>query len=189
MKKSFAPIPGLEHELNEEEYETEQVSVKIVELSTTDLANSHNWIGQNRPRYSDDDDEPQDEMEKKPKLQPNDIPGMGLTPLKPVLSKENKSSTKAAASAAKQKTSKVLDKDFKSKKELMRTIHKGEISTLKSTSKAFKTKQKLDRVKDRKKAKIERDKRIKSQNKEAKKKGGRVNLKKIKKRSKNRSKK
>lgn len=183
MKKSFAPIPGLEDELNEEEYETEEVSVKIVELSTADLAANQNWIGQNRPQYdTDPQSNDQDDKPLATSATADEIPGMGLT-VKPQVVKATDSDSAKENKNAKS----IADKDFKSKRDLLRTIQKGEMRTLKS-SKAFKTKQKLDRVKDRKKGKIEREKRMKMQNKEAKKKGGRVNAKKIK-RSKNKSRK
>lgn len=70
-------------------------------------------------------------------------------------------------------------KTIKSKKDL----GKDALRTLKN-SKAFQIKQKLDQLKDRKKARMEREKRIKVQTKEAKKNGGRVNQRKIKKKMK-----
>ncbi|XP_055605373.1 nucleolar protein 12 [Uranotaenia lowii] len=52
MKKlyhSFKPIPELAaEEDDEQEYDTENVTVKVVELVTTDLAKQNNWIGENR---------------------------------------------------------------------------------------------------------------------------------------------
>lgn len=78
LKLSFAPIPELANELNEEEYETEDVSVKIVEISTSELAKSNNWIGENRPRYSDDDDEETIDSSLM-EIKSNGIPGMDLT--------------------------------------------------------------------------------------------------------------
>lgn len=181
MKKSFAPIPGLEDELNEEEYETEEVSVKIVELSTADLTANQNWIGENKPQY-DKEPESNAQDDKSNDVVADEIPGMGLTVKPQIVKAVDAESTKENKLAKS-----IADKEFKSKKDLLRTIQKGEMRTLKA-SKAFKTKQKLDRVKDRKKGKIEREKRMKMQNKEAKKKGGRVNKKQIK-RSKNKSKK
>ncbi|XP_055321178.1 nucleolar protein 12, partial [Sitodiplosis mosellana] len=50
FKKSFEPIE-LEGKLKEEEYDTENVTVQIVELSTDEIAKSNNWIGANRPVY------------------------------------------------------------------------------------------------------------------------------------------
>lgn len=187
LKKSFEPIPELEEQANEEEFETEEVSVKIVELSTTELAKSNNWIGQNRPKYSDDEqdassgnDEPMEPVEE--------IPGMGLVvkaigkQRKPKLADSECTESKPNIAADILK-----NKIIKSKRDLGKVVQKDALRTLKN-SKAFQQKQKLDKLADRKKARQERGRRIKVQNKEAKKHGGRVNQRKIKKKMKLRQK-
>lgn len=76
---------------------------------------------------------------------------------------------------------------FKSKKDLTRTVQKDALRTLKN-SKAFQIKRKLDQLKDRKKARLEREKRKKIHNKEAKKSGGKINPRKLKKKLKSKGK-
>lgn len=145
------------------------------------MAKSNNWIGLNRPIYSDDEKHDESETEAVPNSA-EEIPGMGLTSKKEL-------STKKSAKTNIQKDVKGKDKIeedpaklgniIKPKKE----VSKDALRTLKN-SKAFQIKQKLDQLKDRKKARIEREKRIKVQTKEAKKNGGRVNQRKIKKKMK-----
>lgn len=193
LKKSFEPIPELADELNEEEFETEEVSVTITELSTSELAKNYNWIGQNRPKYSDDED---DEEEKRKAAQAEEdlladaeeVPGMGLTPKK--VPKPKGVAEKTAAEAiveAEGGESKwqlpETKKPIKSKRELGVIVQKDALKTLKN-SKAFQQKQRLDQLKDRKKARKDKAKRIILQTKAAKKNGGHVNERKIKRRMK-----
>lgn len=179
FKLSFAPIPELADEFNEEEFETEDVKVKIVELSTSELAKSNNWIGENRPKYSDD--EAVEEDDDASTGEPYDgVPGMDLTfPAKP-----------AKKSKAKEQQFVVEDDDekpatidhglYKSKRNLTGTVHNKAVKALKS-SKAFQMKRKLDQLKDRKKSRLEREKRKKIHSKEARKHNGKVNARKMKK--------
>lgn len=166
-------------EFNEEEYETEDVSVKIVEISTTELAKSNNWIGENRPRYSDDDEE---EVDDSPTIidKCDGVPGMDL-----VFADKSKSKSKTK-NKVKEETEEATDVDhklFKSKKDLTRTVQKDSVKALKN-SKAFQIKRKLDQLKDRKKARLEREKRKKIHNKEAKKHNGKLSSRKLKKKPK-----
>lgn len=182
FKLSFAPIPELADELNEEEFETDDVKVKIVEISTSELAKSNNWIGENRPKYSDDEDD--DGETDKGKISPeicDGIPGMDLT--FPVKSKPSNKSTTAIGSVnetTNEKPSIIDHKSYKSKKNLTGTVHQKAVKALKS-SKAFQMKRKLDQLKDRKKARLEREKRQKIHNKAAKKHNGKLNARKLKK--------
>lgn len=187
LKKSFEPIPELEEQANEEEFETEEVSVKIVELSTTELAKSNNWIGQNRPKYSDDEQD-ENSGNDEPALPIEEVPGMGLV-VKPTGKQRKPKPTEDESTESKPNaTADILkSKNIKSKRDLGKVVQKDALRTLKN-SKAFQMKQKLDKLADRKKARKEREKRIKVQNKEAKKHGGRVNQRKIKKKMKLRQK-
>lgn len=192
LKKSFEPIPELADELNEEEFETEEVSVTITELSTSELAKNYNWIGQNRPKYSDDED---DEEEKRKAAQDEEdladveeVPGMGLTRKKAPKSKVVVEKTAAEAIVEEEGGGSKWQlpdtkKPIKSKRELGVIVQKDAMRTLKN-SKAFQQKQRLDQLKDRKKARKDKAKRIILQTKAAKKNGGHVNERKIKRRMK-----
>jgi len=176
FKLSFAPMPELADEFNEEEFETEDVKVKIVEISSSELAKSNNWIGENRPKYSDDDDDEADEIETVEKF--DGIPGMDLTiPAKST----KKPKAKQSENDDSEKPSAATDHQlFKSKKNLTGTVNNKTVKALKN-SKAFQIKRKLDQLKDRKKARLEREKRKKIHNKEARKHNGKVNTRKLKK--------
>lgn len=176
---SFAPIPELADEFNEEEFETEDVKVKIVEVSTSELAKSNYWIGENRPKYSDDEEDKADEVDETSLIEQNDgIPGMDLT-IAPKSSKK----PKPKEFEEDEKPSAIDKQSFKSKKNLTGTVHNKSVKALKS-SKAFQQKRKLDQLKDRKKSRMEREKRKKIHDKEARKHNGKVNARKIAKKSK-----
>lgn len=151
-----------------------------MEISTSELAKSNNWIGENRPKYSDDDDDEEDEDES-PKVEKcDDIPGMDLTfTAKPA----SKPKTKQIENDDDEKPSVVDHKSYKSKKNLTGTVHNKAVKALKN-SKAFQIKRKLDQLKDRKKARLEREKRKKIHDKEARKHNGKVNVRKLKKKTK-----
>lgn len=186
MKKSFEPIPELADELNEEEFETEEVQVTITELSTSELAKNNNWIGQNRPKYSDDEeDEAVEESESEEEAE--EVPGMGLSVVPKKAPKkqtkkteENDVGTEEADVKSEWPLSK---KNIKSKRELGVVVSKDALQTLKN-SKAFQQKQRLDMLKDRKKARRLKENRIKLQEKKARRNNGHVNERKIKRRMK-----
>lgn len=192
MKKSFEPIPELVDELNEEEFETEDVSVTITELSTSELAKNHNWIGQNRPKYSDEEDNA-DEESASEEEEAEEVPGMGLS--KPAASKKTGRSKADSATDGGKTDETAADADrpkwqipatkkpIKSKRELGVIVQKDAMKTLKN-SKAFQQKQRLDMLRDRKKARKEKTNRIRTQEKAAQRKGGHVNERKIKRRMK-----
>lgn len=163
-------MPEFADELNEEEFETEDVKVKIVEISTTELAKSNNWIGENRPKYSDDDDDG-DEADECPIIESNGVPGMDLTFPAKSSSKPRTAKTKQSSTEETDRPSAIDNQLFKSKKNLTGTVHNKSVKALKN-SKAFQIKRKLDQLKDRKKARLEREKRKKIHNKEAKKNNG-----------------
>lgn len=79
---SYKPIPELTAEDREEEqeYDTENVTVKVVELSTMDLAKENNWIGENRGavRGEDGDEEEDDSSSEDGETALDTIPGMEL---------------------------------------------------------------------------------------------------------------
>lgn len=183
FKKSFAPLE-LDAELKQEEYDTENVTVQIVELSTDDIAESNNWIGRNKPVYeraanekeansggeADDGDEAEEEQEEEL------VPGFGVK-----APKKKPKAAKAAADAPtdghndgeasekpkRRKRVTKLPDEVKSKRGMGQFFAKQAHNTLKHTQ-AFRMKDRLERNKSRKKARIEKEKKIKLQNKREK---------------------
>lgn len=188
LKKSFEPIPELADELNEEEFETEDVSVTITELSTSDLAKTNHWIGQNRPKYSDDEEEDAEATDSEPEPE-EAVPGMGLyvaAPKKTIKKPSKKIVADGEEEVAEDATKPewpLSKKNIKSKRELGVVVAKDALQTLKN-SKAFQQKQRLDMLQDRKKARRLKTNRIKVQEQKARRNKGHVNERKIKRRMK-----
>lgn len=148
MKQSYQAIPELDEILKEKEYDTEDVSVKIVELSTIDMAKQNNWIGANIPSTtvlseSEPEREYSDESEEE-----TTIPGMEISKKK----KKNKPQKMNESKSTKRDDGTDEDNEDiapKSKKELNRIIQKQTLSSMKH-SKILQVKRKLDRLKDKK---------------------------------------
>lgn len=176
--------------MKEEEYDTENVTVQIVELSPDEIAKSNNWIGSNKPVYetngsskvkpinnlkggagggepdeeeADDDDEEEEE----------EVPGFTVTSTKKTKKRTSPATAAAEEDAAEdedeedkkpKRKRKNLPESFSSKREIGHVLAKNVQEKLRQ-SKAFRTKAKLEQVRDRKKARIEKDKRMKLQNK------------------------
>lgn len=173
FKKSFAPIE-LEGKLKEEEYDTENVTVQIVELSTDEIAKSNNWIGANKPVYEGEQNSENEESSGDEDEEEEQIPGFTVTSTKPqkktssedtLLNNEDEENV-ADEEKTKKKFRKIPE-DFKSKRALGQFLAKRATNTLKH-SKAFQMKTKLERNKNRKKARVEKEKKIKVQNKREK---------------------
>lgn len=163
----MAPIE-LEGELKEEEYDTENVTVQIVELSTDELAKSNNWIGPNKPIYSenghdaennnkssDEDEAVEDEEDV--------VPGFTVTETKSERKVKDKSPVKHVKKIIKDKNL----EELKTKRGVGQFLAKKTQNKLRQ-SKAFRTKEKLQRVKNKKKSRIEREKKDKAQKKTGK---------------------
>lgn len=162
FKKSFAPIPELEAEEDkEEEYEDDEVKVKIVELSTSELARENNWIGENRAKVQESSEDEEESSEEEPE---EAVPGMS------VLAPKEKKKTKTKASSG-EGDDKGEKKEFKTKKELTRVV-RDQTSKMIKQCKAFKMKNRLDMMKDRRKARGEKRKKIHLLKKQSKKSGG-----------------
>lgn len=177
FKKSFAPIE-LEGKLKEEEYDTENVTVQIVELSTDEIAKSNNWIGANKPIYEGEQSSENDESSAEyDDDDDEEIPGFGFTvsstkkpAKKSTTANEQPDNDETQNSGDEKKRKKKLSKipeDIKSKRALGQLFAKRATNSLKH-SKAFKMKDRLERNRNRKKARIEKEKRIKLQNKREK---------------------
>lgn len=128
---SSRPIPDIE-QLLQEEYEDEDVNVKIVELSSDTLQKKDLVIGQNKPKET----KINMEVTKKKDSIKEKIPGMGSDEE----SEEGESDTE--------------DKDenkLKTKKELKKMLKQQATKKIQK-SKVFQMKSKLDRVQNKKKS-------------------------------------
>lgn len=155
---SHRPIPELE-KLLEDEYEDEDVNVKIVELSAENLGANNRWIGQNKPiseeqvvqeeasHVSDEDVEDD-----------NELPGMGL---------KLKKTTEANSEGENEKPS---EDNVKSKKEIKKILKKQATKKIQK-SKIFQLKNKLERQKNKKKSQQKKERNHKFKAKMGKKGG------------------
>ncbi|XP_019870994.2 nucleolar protein 12 [Aethina tumida] len=144
---SHRPIPEVEN-LLKEEYEDDDMTVSVVELSTNDIAKKNNWIGANQPKYESSDDEQEEENEDEDK---EEIPGMELK------------------SKSKQKL-KVVKEKFESQLQIKRTLKKQATKNVQK-SKVFQMKNKLERQKQKKKSMQMKKQRMKIREKNTKKRG------------------
>ncbi|XP_072397511.1 nucleolar protein 12 [Diabrotica undecimpunctata] len=151
LVQSHKPIPELE-DLLSEKYEDDDVTVKVLELSTNDIANQNNWIGANQPRYTESDDDV-NESEDETKSD-NEIPGMELKS-KPVLSKKKQQ----------------VVKKFESEKDVRKMLKKQATKNVKK-SKVFQMKNKMERQKQKKKSMQLKKERLKVREKKGKGKRG-----------------
>ncbi|KAL5292390.1 hypothetical protein ACFFRR_011288 [Megaselia abdita] len=154
MKKSYQPLQELTEADKKEEYEDDEVEVKIVELSANDFASKGAMIGANTGEQSEE--EPEDEpSEAESEIDENTIPGMDLE--KP---KKRKRPSKAQEEGGNPgKKAKV--EEFKSKKDIDKVMKKKTLRNLKKTS-AFKQKEKFEQVANRKKSRRDKNNTIKS---------------------------
>lgn len=127
---SSRPIPDIE-QLLQEEYEDEDVNVKIVELSTDTLQKRDLVIGENKPREK----KPNVKAKKKENSNINGIKGMETD----------------AESEEEESERENEESNVKTKKELNRMLKKQATKKIQK-SKVFQMKSKLDRVKNKKKA-------------------------------------
>lgn len=127
---SSRPIPDIE-QLLQEEYEDEDVNVKIVELSSDTLQKRDLVIGENKPRLK----KPTLEAKKKENNTFNGIKGM-----------ETNAENEEEESERENEESNV-----KTKKELKRMLKKQATKKIQK-SKVFQMKSKLERIKNKKKA-------------------------------------
>ncbi|XP_034248894.1 nucleolar protein 12 [Thrips palmi] len=162
MVKSHSTIPEIEH-LLKEEHDLGTHSVEIVELSSQALAKENNWIGANNSSYA---------VKEEPSKEENDgaesevelVPGMGL---KRKVKKKIKQESKSEDEEEEEDKGPV----FNSAKELKKVIKKEATRSVKK-SKVYQMKNKLDKIKSRKKSQT-KNKRI-SKIKEGGKKGKRI---------------
>uniref|UniRef100_T1GMX1 Nucleolar protein 12 n=1 Tax=Megaselia scalaris TaxID=36166 RepID=T1GMX1_MEGSC len=153
MKKSFQPLQELTEEDKKQEYEDDEVEVKIVELSANDFAAQRNMIGANTGQESEEEEEPEEDEEEE--VDENTIPGMDIVEKK----KKRRKPTSEDQDDSKKKSK--TEHEFKSKKDIDKVMKKKTLRNLKKTS-AFKQKEKFEQVANRKKARREKRNTIKS---------------------------
>lgn len=163
----------MEGELKEEEYDTENVTVQIVELSTDEIAKSNNWIGANKPIYEGEQSSEDEACSDDNGDEEEEIPGFTVTSTKstkkPTAEKQPSDDNEienTPEEGKRKKYTKIPD-DIKSKRALGQLFAKRATNSLKNT-KAFRLKDRLERNRLKKKARVEKEKRIKLQNKREK---------------------
>ncbi|KAH8415538.1 hypothetical protein KR222_002678, partial [Zaprionus bogoriensis] len=174
LKKSYEPLRELTDEdkveaggsKREDAYEDDEVQVKIVELSTNDLAARRNMLGANiaeeseeeKAVHSDDDDADEER-------QANVIPGMDFD-----VNAKRKRKAKADEDADDEPTDAKARKgshhaataaEIKSKKDLDKIMKTKTLKKMKK-SKLFKQKERIDKKANQKKAQRDRNNTIKS---------------------------
>lgn len=127
---SHRDIPELEKYLPSNEYEEDDVTVKVTELSANAIARDNNWIGANQPKY----EEPPEDYESSSEGEEQDeVPGMELK-RKPLV-----------------KTEKKIVKKFESEKQLKKELKKRATKNMQK-SKVFQKKNKIEQQKQKKKS-------------------------------------
>lgn len=144
---SHKPIPELENLINEE-YQDQDVSIKVVELSANEMAKKNHWIGANAPIEQQSDEENSSDCNE----EYEEVPGMELK-----LHKESHNK--------KQKEQMTFD----SEKDIKKTLKKQATKNVQK-SKVFQLKNKLEQKKQRKKSMKIKKQKIKLQEKKGKKK-------------------
>ncbi|XP_026752397.2 nucleolar protein 12 [Galleria mellonella] len=127
---SSRPIPDIE-QLLQEEYEDEDVNVKIVELSSDTLQKKDLVIGENKPKVANENTE-----KKKSHNLMRKIPGMD---------------SDVGSEPEESDTEETQDNKLKTKKEVKRLLKKQATKKVQK-SKVFQMKNKLERVKNKKKS-------------------------------------
>ncbi|KAK0168134.1 hypothetical protein PV327_001965 [Microctonus hyperodae] len=115
-------IPELEELLSKQEYETEGATVSILELNVEKLAQSANWIGDNKPCYEEDEAESEEDNDSE---ENNDdfVPGMELK------EKKIKKSTEVEENIQPQLSKKAISKAIQ--KETLRRTHQSSLFKMK----------------------------------------------------------
>ncbi|KPI93126.1 PREDICTED: nucleolar protein 12 [Papilio xuthus] len=132
---SSRPIPDIE-QLLQEEYEDEDVNVKIVELSADTLQKKDIVIGDNKPKQTVD----KVTYIKKKKELPQKVPGMG-----------SDEESVEEASEVDNDVNETNDTKLKTKKEVKQMLKRQATKKIQK-SKVFQMKSKLDRIQNKKKS-------------------------------------
>ncbi|XP_068142132.1 LOW QUALITY PROTEIN: uncharacterized protein vito [Drosophila tropicalis] len=158
LKKSYEPLKELTEEEKAEAnvaeaYEDEEVQVKIVELTTNDLAAQRNMLGANQAEDTDEDDDEESDNGEMKQDETNRIPGMDFD--------HKPTKTKRANAASTDNSKSTDDVEFKSKKDLDKLMKTKTLKKIKK-SKLFKMKEQIDKRANLKKVKRDRNNTIKS---------------------------
>lgn len=144
---SHRPIPELET-LLKEEYEEDDATVRIEELSTNNIAKESNWIGANQVKCEESRLENEDTCDE----EIEEVPGMELRV------KKNKC-----------KEDSVVKQKFESEREVKRLLKKEATKKVKK-SKVFQMKNKVEKQKQKKKSMQMKRQRLKVRDKNSRKK-------------------
>ncbi|KAI9586800.1 hypothetical protein GQX74_002647 [Glossina fuscipes] len=163
LKKTFEPLRELTGEdkiIENDEYEDNDVHVKITELTTSDMAAQRHMLGENQGRDSEESAE-EENSENDNDIDANVVPGMDYDIN--VKEKETKKTTKRESEDVPKKNVKMFNQniDLKNKRDLDRLKKKNSLKQLKK-SKAFKLKERLDKKINQKIARKERNNTLRS---------------------------
>lgn len=164
MKKSFEPLKELTEadKGNEDEYEDDDVKVKIVELSTGDLAAQRNMLGVNRgEEESDESDKDQNTDDDEEEPSADCIPGMDFDINAKKRNREHDSEHGSDETKIKKAKDDKHNLELKTKKEL---DHFKKVKTMKKLkkTKAFKMKEQLVKKANQKKARKDKNNTLKN---------------------------
>lgn len=163
LKKTFEPLRELTEEdkiLENDEYEDNDVQVKIIELTTSDMAAQRHMLGENQGPDSEGSAE-EENSENDNDIDANTVPGMDYDIN--VKQKKNEETTERETEEVPRKNVKIFNQtiDLKNKRDLDRLKKKKSLKQLKK-SKAFKLKERLDKTNNQKIARKERNNTLRS---------------------------
>lgn len=166
LKKSYEPLRELTDEdkveggKQEDAYEDDEVQVKIVELSTNDLASQRNMLGANIADESEEEDNEAEENSDDDKAnKANLIPGMDFDVNAKRKRKQDGDEESSQSKAS--KSSNATAAEIRSKKDLDKLMKTKTLKKMKK-SKLFKMKERMDKKNNLKKVKRDRNNTIKS---------------------------
>uniref|UniRef100_A0A1A9V8Z0 Uncharacterized protein n=1 Tax=Glossina austeni TaxID=7395 RepID=A0A1A9V8Z0_GLOAU len=165
LKKTFEPLRELTEEdkiLENDEYEDNDVQVKIIELTTSDMAAQRHMLGENRGPDSEESAE-EENSENDNDIDANIVPGMDYDTTTQTKQKKDEETTEGETEEVPKKNVKMFNQtiDVKNKRDLDRLKKKKSLKQLKK-SKAFKLKERLDKKINQKIARKERNNTLRS---------------------------
>uniref|UniRef100_A0A1A9W7N8 Nucleolar protein 12 n=1 Tax=Glossina brevipalpis TaxID=37001 RepID=A0A1A9W7N8_9MUSC len=161
LKKTFEPLRELTEEdkiIESNEYEDNDVQVKIIELTTSEMAARRNMLGENQGCDSEENTE-EANSESESIIEANIIPGMDYD----IVKKNNEERAETQSEETFKKKVKVSNQNtnLESKRDLDRLKKKKSLKQLKK-SKVYKLKERLEKKMNQKMARKERNNTLKS---------------------------
>ncbi|XP_055382404.1 nucleolar protein 12 [Condylostylus longicornis] len=149
LKKSYAPLPFEDDIIEQEKYaeENDDVTVKVIELTTKEIAEKRNFLGQNEFSESEEEVNTNEEVES----EPEEIPGMSLT--------RPKKTTLKFPTKEKENTGKQKNGALNTKRDVNKMMQKVTLKSIKK-SKVFKMKERFNRLENKKLAKRQKNRDI-----------------------------